>query len=1252
MIYFKIPLGARLLNAAAAYAPIKAALEDLSPPFKFDDASSEMHIEVAAGGIRDYLVKGHFKLLSDAGVPLPDPRQLDMSVFIDNFATPAYKDRLEKLATLDEARETVRKSPYQDQPDTSAIDMVRPGDQVTADLLAANPGLCIGRGHGGAKSLALLKKAIEQGHADLLFLEEFTTDDQEALDEYLDGDDKDDIPPALMAKLEILNLHNVDWVPVIKMAYEKQAKIYAIDSAEARDIGGSSGTEAFGEQRDVMMNAVVKQVMEGALRDPANTGKKFLAVVGAAHAQTHRGGIPGVTQMFGVPSVEVDEGDGMVSPIKEDKSLRGMPSRDEQMWIDRHIAAEQKRLNLQGEKQFQLRKDATQRAANLKAAGAMPAFEDQQVLDRYEKTAAKDPATQGESAEDIRFAAERKLEQRNTALIARLQNRDAQMARAVAEYVERKPKPGNADQVDALFLAARKDAAKDTLESLTLALDKLDNVENLIAGRPAAPKDSVSLGEMVDNTTIAAEVAAAKAVGVRHKAAVDHADAVAELRKEVADALEEMNKARDTAASLPADMRAPFLATVQRKQLEVTNLQGQIRVEQQAFTQAITGLTKAQAQELALYRDVKGRSVLHHAAVLEDPAAVDAVLTHCEPPRVDLPDTNGNTPLHLACKSRRDMGGAAGGRDQADAMKRLLDAGADANLANSDGNAPAHLAALNNNSKGLKHLIDGGADFDVRDRRGWTPMDVAVGGTSIDAEKLLVDEGKGSDAALADPNAKQTTVELLLAATRCEKPADLARARQAYEKLYADKALRPVLELAALDAGCKRKPPDSGTRIFVADGKHVGKLFAQPPGMKIVPPQGAYDETAGIVMVGNESTNDFAGVLMHELTHMTTQLVNGDKPVPFPDGDDTAKDNYIAALESDTRNMHLMMASSPAEQKVLERMNTRLGEYAQRKGQEGLLEEAIVGIPQLIAEFGSDLVGKLAPALSTYYAEYAKHCKQVADNDPRFAAARRGVDNTALANLTSKTPDQTFKDRFLPADNPALTVDQIVDLIRKDYTVQYGSATADPGVDIVFQTSAYTLTTAQKKELDAKLKVVAKTLREQFGAGVLTLPVATDDLRTLVRGTTDMTHTLREKDLDKAVTRRTERWATDAKNNYLQYKAGTGEAFSDLEMAEMSVVTAELVVDTRADEVGSNLSKHAKAVAKLSTALGQLPAGKKDTRDKQLDIVDKLAGSVSGGKSKGVYLKKGKSALPGSVMLDVSNMKKQWVKTLKTVKRS
>lgn len=81
-----------------------------------------------------------------------------------------------------------------------------------------------------------------------------------------------------------------------------------------------------------------------------------------------------------------------------------------------------------------------------------------------------------------------------------------------------------------------------------------------------------------------------------------------------------------------------------------------------------------------------------------------------------LSDGNGNSALHIVCKSRVTI----------ECLERLLDNGLDPNLPNNDSETALHIATASMKLNVVKLLLDRGADIPARTTEGLTALNIAA----------------------------------------------------------------------------------------------------------------------------------------------------------------------------------------------------------------------------------------------------------------------------------------------------------------------------------------------------------------------------------------------------------------------------------------------------------------------------------------------------------------------------------------------
>jgi len=252
------------------------------------------------------------------------------------FMTPEAEQRRESF--LEDKRSELRDLDYQDVPATTpAIDTKKSATQNLIDIAGSNPkGVSFGGGHGDEGRNQVMDELLQapgHGGMSLFFIEELHVVDQPFIDQFINSSIGSPMPKELASRAK--SIAGIEKMLTSIRDHNAQnpgdkLKVFGINSSEAKMRDGKLGPET----RVAMMNAVAKEVIDNALATYPN--EKFMSFVGAAHSNTHAGGVPGMSQLFGIPAVKM-EGDQLQMDA-EDKSLRGMPSAAEMKMVEASIA--------------------------------------------------------------------------------------------------------------------------------------------------------------------------------------------------------------------------------------------------------------------------------------------------------------------------------------------------------------------------------------------------------------------------------------------------------------------------------------------------------------------------------------------------------------------------------------------------------------------------------------------------------------------------------------------------------------------------------------------------------------------------------------------------------------------------------------------------------------------------------------------------------------------------------------------------
>ena len=313
---------------------------------------------------------------------------------------------------------------------------------------------------------------------------------------------------------------------------------------------------------------------------------------------------------------------------------------------------------------------------------------------------------------------------------------------------------------------------------------------------------------------------------------------------------------------------------------------------------------------------------------------------------------------------------------------------ADRDAVDSRGRTALDHAARGNKPNNITALDALGVDVDAADAAGWTAYDVAVAGGFKAASVQLAGLMRTANPIGPDPEAlppivgPRTTPAILAAATKSMDPSmGPAQLRAMYDALYAYEDLRPILDIAAVEAIQSRATDPNALRIFLSDNDSTMLL-------RNAYPYGSYNDLdqrtsgaitqklEGTVTVGGsrEKTESggqevaskartMLGTLIDELTDHAARKIFDNNAVPVDKNDHVGLQLYLAAYREDSVRWideALAPGTSAARKVGFEDIE---GGYGKLHLQ---LQEIIVRAPQSLVQFG-EVAEKALPSQIQYF---------------------------------------------------------------------------------------------------------------------------------------------------------------------------------------------------------------------------------------------------------------------------------------------
>jgi hypothetical protein len=298
----------------------------------------------------------------------------------EDYGTDEFHREAEER--LEESRDLFRDTDYPAIDPNSKFHLPDgcPAEDGVQHILMDAPGVCLGHSHTQASAYQFLADVMENPEAfvvegGMLFIEEIPATFQDEIDNYLTADPEPAWSQATQAFFDQIARDRGLKGPtrlesILQKARQKNIRIFSIDSGELSPV--NSAQASFGEMRTANMNAFAKEVMDRAIAN--NPDRKFVVFCGSAHSNTHEGGIPGLAQLYNIPAVKLND-DGTVVKDNEDRSLRRMPPKEVQVFVDQYLLEAEKAGVIGTEvPRDQAKAYAEQLAERLQAAGKLPDF--------------------------------------------------------------------------------------------------------------------------------------------------------------------------------------------------------------------------------------------------------------------------------------------------------------------------------------------------------------------------------------------------------------------------------------------------------------------------------------------------------------------------------------------------------------------------------------------------------------------------------------------------------------------------------------------------------------------------------------------------------------------------------------------------------------------------------------------------------------------------------------------------------------
>lgn len=329
-----------------SYNDLKAKMPQNDPLVKFNDKKRQIDIGYPPAVAADKLPKparSDMEALADAKLQkegkygdLNDAKQ--STRFEEAFATSKFatsrKNQLEAAKTQSKnfkynEFDTKFSAPNQQKLKSEVEGKTTTGD-VASHLLQNNDGFAISEKHKDSRTKEMLinnMPALKSSGVDTIYVEHFRFGEhQKQLNEFMkspkgtampkelsDFIDKNDTGNQLTGKPNLRSL--------VETAKTNDVRVVAMDDAMAKSKLNENRMDKLPQwqrERAARMNSVAEDIIRN---DPDRTGK-FVILAGAAHNNTHEGGIPGMSQRFNIPAVKFNGDTGAQMTLDQEDTTK------------------------------------------------------------------------------------------------------------------------------------------------------------------------------------------------------------------------------------------------------------------------------------------------------------------------------------------------------------------------------------------------------------------------------------------------------------------------------------------------------------------------------------------------------------------------------------------------------------------------------------------------------------------------------------------------------------------------------------------------------------------------------------------------------------------------------------------------------------------------------------------------------------------------------------------------------------------